>query len=159
MSESPRQPARGVTLIEMLIVVALVSLLVGITFPAVSSGIDTLRLNAATDSVVSLFNEAVIRADRRQQVVELTISRTDRTLSLRSGEPGSERKVELPQGVSILSVLPEPPQPEDGPRRFLLYPGGAVPRLGIEMTNARKVRRIVRLDPITGVPMIERAAK
>lgn len=159
MSASPRQPARGVTLIEMLIVVALVGLLVGITFPAVSSGIDTLRLNSATDSVVGLFNEAVIRADRRQQVVELTISRTDRTLSLRSTEPGFERKVELPQGVSILSILPEPPRPEDGPRQFLLYPGGAVPRLGIEIVNERNVRRIVRLDPITGVPRIERVAK
>jgi hypothetical protein len=92
-------------------------------------------------------------------VVELTISRAGRTLSLRSTEPGFERKIELPEGVSILSVLPEPPQPEDGPRQFLLYPGGAVPRLGIELVNARKVRRIVRLDPITGVPQIERVEK
>jgi len=38
---------RGVTLLEMLIVVALIGLLAGITFPAVTSGIDSLRLNSA----------------------------------------------------------------------------------------------------------------
>jgi prepilin-type N-terminal cleavage/methylation domain-containing protein len=145
----------GVTLIEMLIVVALVGLLVGITFPAVSSGIDSLRLNSATRSVATLFNEALDRADRRQQVVEVTISKTDRTVTLRSTEPGFEKKVELPEGISIQAILPELPLGESGPRRFMLYPGGSVPQLGVELTNARNVHRTVQLDPITGVPRIE----
>jgi prepilin-type N-terminal cleavage/methylation domain-containing protein len=149
----------GVTLIEMLIVVALIGLLAGITFPAATSGIDSLRLTSATSSVVGLFNEALIRAERRQQVVELTISRTDRTLRLRSTEPGFHKEVGLPQGISILAIRPEPLQAEDGPRRFMLYPGGAVPRLEIEIGNARHARRVVRLDPITGVASIERVER
>ncbi len=152
-------PASGVTLIEMLIVVALVGLLAGVTFPSVSAGVDTMRLNSATGSASGLFNEALNRADRRQQVVELTISRSDRTLSLRSTEPGYEKKVTLPEGVSIRSITPELPQAEEGPRHFLLYPGGAVPRIGIELANTRNARRVVRLDPITGVPKIERAGQ
>lgn len=152
-------PASGVTLIEMLIVVALVGLLAGITFPSVSAGVDTMRLNSATGSVSGLFNEALNRADRRQQVVELTISKSEKALWLRSTEPGYEKKITLPEGVSIRSILPETPQAEEGPRRFLLYPGGAVPRIGIEIANARNVRRIVRLDPVTGVPRIERVGQ
>jgi prepilin-type N-terminal cleavage/methylation domain-containing protein len=152
-------PVSGVTLIEMLIVVALIGLLAGITFPSVSAGIDTMRLNSATGSVSGFFNDALNRADRRRQVVELTISKPERTLWLRSSEPGFERRVTLPDGVSIRSILPEPPQEEQGPRRFLLYPGGAVPRIGVEIANARNVRRIVRLDPITGVPRIERVGQ
>ena len=35
---------RGVTLVEMLIVVAIVGLIAGISFPAVSSGLESLRL-------------------------------------------------------------------------------------------------------------------
>jgi type II secretory pathway pseudopilin PulG len=139
----------------MLIVVALVGLLVGITFPAVSSGIDSLRLHSATSSVATLFNEALDRADRRQQVVEVTISKVDRSVLLRSTEPGFEKKIELPDGVTVQAILPELPQPEDGPRRFMLYPGGSVPQLGVELTNARNAHRIVQLDPITGVPRIE----
>lgn len=149
----------GVTLIEMLIVVALIGLLAGLTFPAASSGIDTLRLTSASSSLVGLFNEALNRAERRQQVVELSISRTERALWLRSSEPGFQKRVELPPGISILSILPEPLQAEDGPRRFLLYPGGAVPRLEIGIGNARNARRVVRLDPITGVASVEQVER
>ena len=46
----------GVTLIELLVVVALISLMAGISFPAITSGIDSLRLNAATNSIVNFFN-------------------------------------------------------------------------------------------------------
>ncbi len=150
---------RGVTLIEMLIVVALIGLLAGISFPSVSAGVDTLRLNSATGSVSGFFNDALNRADRRQQVVEMTISKSEKALSLRSTEPGFEKKITLPEGVSIRSILPESAQAEEGPRRFLLYPGGTVPRIGVEIANARNARRIVRIDPITGVPRIERVAQ
>jgi prepilin-type N-terminal cleavage/methylation domain-containing protein len=147
---------RGVTLLEMLIVVALIGLLAGITFPAVTSGIDSLRLNSATASLVGVFNEALIRADRRQQVVEVAISIRERTLWLHSSQPGYEKEVVLPPGISILSIQPEPLQPVDGPRRFLLYPGGAAPKLEVVIANAKNARRAVRLDPITGVATVER---
>ncbi len=150
------QPARGVTLIEMLIVVALIGILVGVTFPSVSSGVETLRLNAAADSLVTFFNEALNRAERRQQVVEITISKTGRKLLMHSSEPHFERRVELPQGVTIRAVLPPIQGDPEAPRTFALLPGGAVPRFGIEIANSRNARRIVRVDPITGVPQIER---
>ena len=53
-------------------------------------------------------------------------------------------------------MLPPLPQETDAPRRFLLYPGGAIPRFGVEIANRRGARRIVRVDPITGVPQVER---
>jgi prepilin-type N-terminal cleavage/methylation domain-containing protein len=150
---------RGVTLVEMLIVVALVGLLVGVMFPSVSSGVETLRLNQACSSIVSLLNEGLNRAERRQQAVEVTISRADRTLSLASAEAGFSRRLPLPDGVSIVRILPEQTQEDNGTRRFLLYPGGAVPRIGVEIATPRNARRIVRVDPITGVPQIERVEK
>ncbi len=152
----PPHPAGGVTLIEMLIVVALVGILVGVTFPSVSSGIETLRLNAAADSLVTFFNEALNRAERRQQVVEITIAKSERRILMHSSEPGFERRVELPQGVTIRAVFPPVQGDPDAPRTFALLPGGAVPRFGVEIANSRNARRIVRVDPITGVPQIER---
>jgi len=152
---NPRS-AQGVTLIEMLIVVALIGLLAGITFPAVSSGLDSLRLTSASDSLVNFLNAALNRAERRQQAVEVTISKAENALWLRSTEPGFVRKLELPDGIAIVSVLPRLPQPEEGPRQFFLYPGGALPRLGVEIVNRRGDHRIVSVDPITGVPRIQR---
>jgi hypothetical protein len=112
-------------------------------------------LNAATNSVVSFFNTGLSRAERRQQVVEITISKTENLLSMRSAEPGFSRKLELPEGVSITHIFPELPQNPEAPRSFMLYPGGTVPRFGVTLVNRRNVERIVRVDPITGVPQVE----
>ncbi len=146
----------GVTLIEMVVVVLLISLVVGISFPALTSGIDSLRLNAATSSVVAFVNSGLSRAERRQQVVEITISKSENALSMRSTEPGFSRKLELPTGVSITHVLPELPENPDAPRIFMLYPGGTAPRFGVQLINRRNVERIVRVDPITGVALVEK---
>jgi prepilin-type N-terminal cleavage/methylation domain-containing protein len=154
-----RRAASGVTLIEMLVVIALISLMVGISFPAITSGIDSLRLNAATNGVVSFLDYGLSRAERRQQMVEITISKADNSIEMRSSEPGFYRKLRLPDGVSIVQVLP--PLPEDAEpdlkRDFLLYPGGTVPPLGLQLINRRNVQRVVRVDPITGVPRVEAA--
>src|ERR1035438_1109737 len=76
-------------------------------------------------------------------------------LSMRSTEPGFFRKLELPDGVTITHVLQESLENPDEPRIFMLYPGGAPPRFGVQLMNRRNVERIVRVDPITGVPRVE----
>jgi prepilin-type N-terminal cleavage/methylation domain-containing protein len=151
-----RYSSAGVTLIEMLIVVAIIGLMVGVLFPSASSGVDSLRLNEASNKLVNFFNDALNRAERREQAVEISISKAGRTLSIRSPDLG-EKTFSLPQGISIAAILPEQEQAEspEPPRRFMVYPGGTVPRVGVEIVNSRGARRIVRVDPITGVPRIE----
>lgn len=150
----------GLTLIEMIVVVALIAILVGISFPSMASGIETLRLNSASQSIVSFINGGLNRAERRQQVVEVTISKSENALSLRSAEPGFDRRLVLPEGIRIESVLPEMPEEEaDAPRSFLLYPGGSVPGFGLALVNRKGAERIVRVDPITGVPQVESLPK
>jgi prepilin-type N-terminal cleavage/methylation domain-containing protein len=145
----------GVTLIEMMVVVALISLMIGISFPAITSGIDSLRLKAATNSVVSFLDAGLSRAERRQQVVEITISKPDNSIEMQSSEAGFTRKLQMPEGVSIVQVLPLLPENPDAVRSFFLYPGGTVPPFGVQLINRRNVQRVVRVDPITGVPRIE----
>jgi prepilin-type N-terminal cleavage/methylation domain-containing protein len=152
-----RRRQSGVTVMELLIVVAIVGLLVSVTFPAVTSGMDGLRLRAAVDSITSFFNAALNRAERRQQVVLVTVFQNESRLTMRTtGSP--ERELAMPEGVSIAAVLPELPGrfQEDGPRRFFLYPGGSAPRMGILLKNRRGTAWLVRVNPITGVPEVER---
>ena len=115
-----------------------------------------MRLNSASDLLVSFFNAALNRAERRQQAVEIIIWKVEGRLQVRSLELGFSKTLELPAGVTIRAVLPEWPQEEQGPRYILLYPGGALPRFGVEIASPRGGRRLVRLDPITEVPQIER---
>ena len=75
---------------------------------------------------------------------------------MHSTEAGFERRLELPEGVTITAVLPTmDEQDPNAPRQFILMPGGTAPRIGIEIRNRKGTRRIVRVDPMTGVPRIE----
>lgn len=146
----------GITLIELLVVVALVGILAAISFPALSSGLDSLRLTQASDGIVTFLNSALTRAERRQQVMEITISLPDKSLTVRSSEGSYVRTLAMPQGIAMEHVLPEVPGEQPPSRQFFLYPGGVPPRIGVEISNAKGVARMVRVDPITGVARLER---
>ncbi len=148
----PRE--RGVTLIEMLIVVAIIGIMVGITFPAIGSGIESLRLSAACDGVAGFLQSSLTRTERSQRMMELTISRADHSLTL-AGE-NFQRRYELQEGVKIVEILPALPIDPTLPRRFLLYPGGAPPRIALRLVNRKGAERLISLDPITGIARIER---
>jgi type II secretory pathway pseudopilin PulG len=139
----------------MMVVVGIIGLIVGISFPAVSAGIDSVRLVSASDSVAAFLNAAVNRAERRQQPLELVISPRDNLLTLYSNEPGFTRELRMPEGVRLEAVLPQIPDDQEGARRLILMPGATVPGIGIQIANRRGARRIVRLDPMTGFPRVE----
>jgi hypothetical protein len=139
----------------MMVVVGLIALMAGISYPAITSGIDSMRLKAATNSVVSFLNTGLSRAERRQQVIQIVISKLDNSIEMRSSVPGFSRRLQMPEGVSIVQVLPPLPENPDALRMFFLYPGGTVPPFGVQLINRRNVQRVVRVDPITGVPHVE----
>jgi type II secretory pathway pseudopilin PulG len=139
----------------MLIVMTIIALIVGLSFPSVASGLDSLRLRSASDSIVSLLNTALDRADRRQQAVEILISPRENAIIARSADLGFNRRVDLQEPVHISAIFPTAQVDPAESRRFLIYPGGAVPRIGIELANREGRKRMVSVDPITGVPQAQ----
>ena len=138
----------------MMVVVAIIGLIAGVSIPSVSAGIDSVRLASATNSVAGFLNAAVTRAERRQQPMELVVSIKDNMIALYSNEPGPARVLRMPDGVKIEAVLPQAGDSE-GLHREILMPGATVPGIGIQLANQRGARRIVRLDPMTGFPRVE----
>lgn len=147
----------------MLIVVAIIGIAASIVYPGLLSGLDALRLTRAANAVADLITGAVQRVERRQTVVEVAISPGEGVIRVSYPGGGFGREMKLEDGVTIRAVHPRLPGApaelglaEAGEtRRFLLLPGGAPPRFGIELANARGGRRIVRLDPVTGVARLE----
>jgi prepilin-type N-terminal cleavage/methylation domain-containing protein len=136
----------GVTLMELLIVVAIAGAMATLVLPAFSSGLDNLRLAQASDSVAAFLNGALNRAERRQQVIEVSVAPRENAIAMRSADNVFVRKLDLPDGVHI-----------DGePRQLLLLPGSVFPRFGVQLSNRRGQRRLVTIDPITGVPNIDK---
>jgi prepilin-type N-terminal cleavage/methylation domain-containing protein len=155
--ECVRHNERGVTLIEALIVVALIAMIAAVSFPSVTAGLDTLRLRSASDSIVSFLNIALDHADRRQQAVEVIVSPRENTLLSRTADLGFIRNLDIPAQIHIVSVQPALPNSMDPqePRHFLLYPGGSVPGIGIEISTLLGRKRMVSVDPISGSPRSE----
>lgn len=148
---------RGVTLIEMLVVVCLIALMTAVAMPSLTAGLDTLRINGAAGDVVSFLNVALTRAQRQQRVMEVTVSKPQGRLVLQTTAPGILEELNLPEGIQIAAVYPPLLNQDEPPaRQFLLLPGGTVPRIGVELVNRRGMRRLIRVDAITGVPSIER---
>ncbi|MBI3473831.1 MAG: prepilin-type N-terminal cleavage/methylation domain-containing protein [Candidatus Solibacter usitatus] len=135
---------RGVTLLELVIVAAIAGVIATISFPGVTSGLDSLRLSQASDSLAAFLNTAINHAERRQAAVAVTLDAAQNTVWMHSTEPGFVRKLTLPEGVRVAVESPEP-------RRFLILPGGAPPGFGVELTNRRGSRRMVRIDPRLGL--------
>jgi prepilin-type N-terminal cleavage/methylation domain-containing protein len=143
---------RGVSLLELLIVVTLIALVAGLSYPSVVSGLDSLRLRSASNAIVAFLDTALDRAERRQQVVEIRISPKENLMVARAADSSFVRRLDMPAMIQIVSVLPALPLGIDEPRRFLLYPGGTVPGIGVEIATKDGHRRIVSVDPVTGVP-------
>ena len=58
-----------------------------------------------------------------------------------------QQRLSMPPGIVIEG---------DEPRRFLLFPGGAFPRITVVLRSEKGGRRSIQIDPVTAVPKIER---
>ena len=143
----------GITLIEMIMVLAIVGMVTAIAFPSVTSGLDSVRLSSASDSIASFLNAGLNRAERRQTPVEINISVAENKIRVISD---SVRELNMPETIRIVRIHPVLPTGEDEQARsIILYPNGAIPRFGVEIASPKGIHRIVRVDPITGVPQVE----
>jgi prepilin-type N-terminal cleavage/methylation domain-containing protein len=139
----------GVTLIEMLIVVTIIAIMAGISFPAITAGLAGVRLASASGSVASFLTSAMNNVDRHEVPAALVISPGDSTMSIFTAASGdkAERTLPMPQGIRIEG---------DEPARYLFMPGGTVPHVTVVLRNDKGARRSVQIDPTTGVPDIRR---
>lgn len=144
-----RKLQSGVTLIEMLVAVTIIAIIASVSFPALTAGLSSIRLSSASGSAASFLIAAMDRVDRREEPAAVVISPQDNALEVFTAASGNkpDRELQMPQSIRIEG---------EEPHRFLLMPGGTVPRMTIVLRNDKGARRSVQIDPTTGVPKIQR---
>jgi hypothetical protein len=92
---------------------------------------------------------AMNRVERTETPAAIVIAPKENQLFFYTAASGDkpEKSLKMPQGVSIEG---------DEPRRFLLQPGGAFPRIALLLRSDKGLRRSIKIDPATGVPDIQR---
>lgn len=136
-------------MIEMLVVATIIAIIAGVSFPALTAGLDSVRLSSASGSAASFLTSTLNRVERREQAAAIVVSPKEDLLAVYTAASGDqpERELRMPQGIAIEG---------DEPRRFLLMPGGTAPRMTLILRNGKGARRSVEIDPVTGVPKVQR---
>lgn len=143
------QPARGVTLLEMLVVIAIIGVIVALSAPALTAGLAGVRLESAASESASFLISAMNAVERREIAAAVVVSPAEGSIDVFTAASGSApAKRWVPQGGVTIEG--------DEPSRFLFYPGGAFPRIKLILRNDRGSRRSVEIDPVTAVPKIGR---
>jgi prepilin-type N-terminal cleavage/methylation domain-containing protein len=152
---------RGITLLEMLVVVTLIALMAGLALPSFSGGMDALRLRSAAGSVAGALNFALRSAERRQLPVEVTISPSRSAVLVRSLASPQPKEFSFPPEVRVARVVPVDgglagtEQAAMSDRILILDPQGAPPALLIELRTAKGASRLVRVDPLTNAARVQ----
>lgn len=140
---------RGVTLIEMLIVVSIIAIISAISFPALTSGLAGIRLQSSSGELASFLTASMNNVERHEEAEAIVITPKSNRLDVFTAASGDKpvRSWEAPSGVTM--------EGED-PHRYLLFPGGAFPKISLVLRSEKGGRRSIEIDPITAVPTIQR---
>lgn len=153
---SPQSGVRstsGVTLMELLVVIALASILLAIVFPAVGSGLGTLELRSAATRVAAAARYARDQAVYRQRIYQLEIDDVTRSVSVSDIEGGGQQSYQFPPSVQVEAVLPAEDATPTRRRRLFFFPDGSAPDFEVILTNARRQMTVIS-DPLTGTAKV-----
>jgi prepilin-type N-terminal cleavage/methylation domain-containing protein len=135
---------RGITLIELLVAMAIVGLMLAITFPSFTAGLDGIVLRSDIDRAGSFFNEARLQADRLQQPVQLTADPGEHEISAVSVDGSWEESFVLSDRSHI--VFPKQKQ------SLILHPSTPAPQFRLLLESERGSRTGLQTNIFTGVP-------
>lgn len=146
---------RGVTLLEMLVVLAILSVALAVVAPSARAGISGIRARAAARQVAAVFSTARNLAIRRGTPVAVTVSEQQRLLRVvpAGGEP--YRELELDEDIAITAAEPYADPAEfaaphrDRVKSFAFFPDGEVPALSVALSAGNRTLRL-RMDVLTG---------
>lgn len=144
MNREQSRSRAGISLIELLIVMAIVGLMLGIAYPNVSSGLDGIRLKANVSRAGAFWSAARQRADRFHEVVQVTVDPKANELRALAADSTWREAYQLDESIRIAGL--------QEPVRYLIYPGTPSPKFELRLTSTSGGSSGLRVNILTGVP-------
>lgn len=142
----------GVTLLELIVVLIIMSLMVGLVLPRAGNWMDSWKLRSAAERIAQTIRDARTRAiyEQRYYVVELEpLASRVRMIDL---ESGLVREYELPAGIR---VNPGDGAPSSDAFRMVISPSGGAEQRTLRLLNRQGREIDVHIDFLLGTPGIE----
>ena len=122
----------GFSLLEMLVVLAILALAIGLTAPVVGKQLPKLALRAEAREIAHLLDAARLQAVNDRRAVAVTIDLDDRSLTL----PGS-RPIGLDAKTAITVTAASGATTADRDPRFVFFPDGTTTGGRIELRRGK----------------------
>jgi prepilin-type N-terminal cleavage/methylation domain-containing protein len=93
---------RGLTLIEVVIVLAIIGLSLGLAGPQIGAGLGRLELNTSARTVNALIKTAKLEAQRKDRQHYVVFDKTGRSISVLGSDLKLVRREQLPSSVDFI---------------------------------------------------------
>ena len=155
LGQRPSSDKNGFTLLELIVVILIIALILGISYPSMSRGSNILNLQMAGRDVLNSFRFAREKAISEQMTMMLIIDRNERKFELANvlGEP--MRAYTLPRGVDIQRMTRAGSEVREDVMTVRFTPNGGVENVGIRIAIGGRSRVQIISDPLGGGARIE----
>jgi len=145
----------GFTLLELIVVVLIIALALGITYPSLERGSRILNLHVSSRDVLNVFRFARERAISEQASMLLIIDRNECKLELANilGEP--IRTYRLPKGINIQHMTRAGIEVQENVMSVRFAPNGNLENVGIRIAAEGGSRMQIISDPLGGGARME----
>ena len=141
---SCRSTQFGITLIETLVTVAIIAVMVGISYPTLTRGLDGVRLRTSISQSGTFFSRARLKSTRTQEPVHFVVNPKKKELIAVDIKDRWREKLQFEDGIHV--VFPE------GQTRFILYPEQPPPEFRLKLQNRLGTQAGLKINVLTGVP-------
>lgn len=146
---------RGFTLLELLIVVFVITLVMALSYPALSRGSTSLHLRSAGRDVLNVFRYARERAVTEQVRMKVTLDPAVQQVQLSDELGAGSRSYSLPRDVRIHALVFAGEAVAEGPIVVRYLPNGSSESAEVVLRAETGASLRVITDPITGGARIE----
>jgi len=153
---SPRNAA-GMTLLELVFVITVLSLMAGLVAPRIGSGVDNWKLRSAADRIAQTLRYARTRALFEQHFYVVEILPEKKLVRILQPESRTLQEFSLPDGIQVQAD--EKPWTRGAAEviRFILPPSGEVEERDLWLRNQQGKMLKVHFDFLLGKPGVETA--